>query len=977
MWSFLSRDPTRAFPFEIGEKVEGLEDKSIWTLHQGKRKANGEPVSVFMVDLKSHSESIVQLAKSAHKRLKTLRHPNFLLYVDGLETENVIYVVTEEVTPLGTFLKTNAPKESTISWGLYQVVKGLSFLHNDCKLKHNNVNLSCVFVTRAGEWKLGAVDYITPSEGEGSTNPDKGLRSLEKYNPPEMTDVRARKRPCPWAADMWGLGCLIWEVFNGTLPRTSSLKALGKIPKHLVPNYCELVGANPISRPNPAKFIESCQNSGGFMKNSFVDTNLFLEEIQIKDQTEKTKFLSGLSAAIDDFPEEFCRHRILPLLLQAFEFGNAGSAILTPLLKLGKLLDGDEYQKRIVPIVVKLFSSTDRNTRVKLLQQMDQFIEHLQPAVVNDQIFPHICHGFNDTVPVIRENTVKAMLLLASKLNDKNLNIELLKHFARLQAKDEQGGIRTNTTICLGKLAGYLNPTTRQKVLSSAFVRAMKDPFPPARTAGVLSMLATQSYYSLKDCALRVLPTLCTLTVDPDQGVRQNAFKAIKIFLGKLEKVSQDPELLEEMEADVNKAGSAAQNPSSWTGWAMTSLTSRLYRGGGTKPAAPGTGGPQQAKPDTAASKPAPAKDERPSSMTRVDGSRDRDSDSDYGNEGGKEGDADGWNDNDNWGNMEEEEETTTAQETKETSEWDSQGWGDDYDDDMDSLETPAPKSSKSTSYATSSISSSASTAKSKSSALKLGGTKKTQDVDFGDWGLDESSVDRKPIKTSSKLSKSQSGSERSTPKGSPKKTMRNEADLGGWDDDDDDAGGWGSMDAVADDDGGGGGGGWGDDEEWGAMDDLSVSSTKPAQKSKPTSKPPPGWGDNLDFAEDKSHTPASSYNWGQEQETTPDQDFFGATARSTTTTSKKSLQTTKKSSPIKQTASSDTSGWGAKDSGWDDDGWGSVDNEGGSNDSGLSKAELAKKKREERRLQREKELQEKRAARKAAGPTRLGAKKD
>ena len=80
----------------------------------------------------------------------------------------------------------------------YELQKGLSFLHNDCKLKHNNVNLSCVFVTRAGEWKLGAVDYITPSEGEGSTNPDKGLRSLEKYNPPEMTDVRARKRPCPW-----------------------------------------------------------------------------------------------------------------------------------------------------------------------------------------------------------------------------------------------------------------------------------------------------------------------------------------------------------------------------------------------------------------------------------------------------------------------------------------------------------------------------------------------------------------------------------------------------------------------------------------------------------------------------------------------------------------------------------------------------------------------------------------------------------
>jgi hypothetical protein len=38
--------------------------------------------------------------------------------------------------------------------------------------------------------------------------------------------------------------------------------------------------------------------------------------------------------------------------------------------KLGKLLDETEYQKKIIPVVVKLFSSTDRNTRMRLLQQV-------------------------------------------------------------------------------------------------------------------------------------------------------------------------------------------------------------------------------------------------------------------------------------------------------------------------------------------------------------------------------------------------------------------------------------------------------------------------------------------------------------------------------------------------------------------------------------------------------------------------------
>lgn len=53
--------------------------------------------------------------------------------------------------------------------------------------------------------------------------------------------------------------------------------------------------------------------------------------------------------------------------------------------------------------------------------------------------------------------TLQSMLLLAPKLNEANLNVELMKHFARLQAKDEQGPIRCNTTVCLGKIGSYLS----------------------------------------------------------------------------------------------------------------------------------------------------------------------------------------------------------------------------------------------------------------------------------------------------------------------------------------------------------------------------------------------------------------------------------------------------------------------------------------------------------------------------------------
>jgi SCY1-like protein 1 len=60
-----------------------------------------------------------------------------------------------------------------------------------------------------------------------------------------------------------------------------------------------------------------------------------------------------------------------------------------------------------------------------------------------------------------------------------------------------------------------------------------------------LALAVTQQYYLLSEIATKVLPSLCTLTIDPDKSVRENAFRTIKGFIGKLEKVSEDPSLKE------------------------------------------------------------------------------------------------------------------------------------------------------------------------------------------------------------------------------------------------------------------------------------------------------------------------------------------------------------------------------------------------------------------------------------------------
>ena len=124
----------------------------------------------------------------------------------------------------------------------------------------------------------------------------------------------------------------------------NSLRDVGKIPKNLLAHWAGLVSANPQKRPNPEDFIESCRDRNQFMSNPFVDCNLFLGELQIKDADIRTAFLERLGRNLDHFPRDYARFKILPILLNAYQFGDAGAATLGPIFKLGQLLEEAEYQ---------------------------------------------------------------------------------------------------------------------------------------------------------------------------------------------------------------------------------------------------------------------------------------------------------------------------------------------------------------------------------------------------------------------------------------------------------------------------------------------------------------------------------------------------------------------------------------------------------------------------------------------------------
>ncbi|CAG9537129.1 unnamed protein product [Cercopithifilaria johnstoni] len=547
--SFFSRDPKSVFPYELPASSFHTFD-GIFVGESFKKTEPSERATCFWATLSDCGPGSVLKAQA--RKLKTLRHPNVLAYLDSTEMNGTFYLITEACVPLKIYITktklTDKQRDFVVSWGLFQLMSCLKFLHQEAELSHENIRRS-VYVTESGDWKLG------------------GFENSASFS-----------NPC---SDLNSFALLTWEIFNGFNESVTKAEAPKKIPQQLHEHYKKMA-TNRAAKLDTGEFVSELRQAGGFFKNRYVDTLLFLDEFQLKDAHEKQVFFTELKNELDLFPDNIAKYRILPKLIHSYEYGDAGSHVLIPLFRLGRLLDEDEYQLRIVPCLCKLFSSPDRVTRVKLLERIDEFAPHLTPQIVNERIYGNVASGFTDTSPAVRESTVKAMVSLADKLNNQNLNTDLMRHLARLQGVDDEPGIRTNATICLGKISCYIDPTHRQQILISAFTRALKDPFPPARVAAILALSATQQYYSLISVANRIVPALSPVTCDREKQVRDQSFKALHGFIEKLEKASENPKLIPELEAQVKAGGKSGLLSSDkipqWASWALKSLSDKFYK---------------------------------------------------------------------------------------------------------------------------------------------------------------------------------------------------------------------------------------------------------------------------------------------------------------------------------------------------------------------------------------------------------------
>lgn len=486
----------------------------------------------------------------------------------------------------------------------------MKFINGDAACIHGNLQTGSVYTSESGEWKLAGFEVLSSVKDDepfiyryGSLLPDAG-----RYAAPEVGKggwgalarylnlVIYGKRvllmgfvydsQAIHVTDSWGFGKLIYEAFNGPISGTEVLAQPKKIPSEMSASYKRLITANPKTRLSVSDFLAQGVRSTSFFDTPLIHISEFIENISVKDAEEREAFIDELERTTDDYPEQFYKMKILPELLKSVEYGGGGPKVFDAVLRIGEKCSDEEWEASITPAVVRLFSLPDRATRVFLLDNLPRIIDHLSKPVVNNKIFPDMLTGFADSAPIVREQSVKAVLVVIGKLSDRNINGDLLKALAKTQ-NDPEPGIRTNTTICLGKIARNLGENTRQKVLVAAFTRSLRDPFIHARKASLLALAATNDIFNEADCASKVVPAISPSLVDKEKIVREEAFKCLEVYLSRIKSLTAnypDTVLPDPSTQAGSSSGTSTPTASTaavsaaadWTGWAISSFTKKI-----------------------------------------------------------------------------------------------------------------------------------------------------------------------------------------------------------------------------------------------------------------------------------------------------------------------------------------------------------------------------------------------------------------
>ncbi|XP_046478154.1 serine/threonine-protein kinase fused isoform X1 [Neodiprion pinetum] len=220
----------------LGQVGEG----SFGQVYKAKKRADGEVVAFKVIRKRGRSLKELKSLRQECEIQRHLHHPNIIQMLDSFETENEIVVITEYADKelyeiLGKAGRLSEERAQVIACDL---VSALYYLHSN-RVLHRDLKPQNVLLEANGVAKL--CDFGFARSMSTGTHVLTSIKGTPLYMAPELIEE------CPYDhnADLWSLGCIVYELVVGTPPfQTTSILHLVRLIRFEAVKWPDYISEN-------------------------------------------------------------------------------------------------------------------------------------------------------------------------------------------------------------------------------------------------------------------------------------------------------------------------------------------------------------------------------------------------------------------------------------------------------------------------------------------------------------------------------------------------------------------------------------------------------------------------------------------------------------------------------------------------------------------------------------------------------------
>ncbi|XP_008257386.1 serine/threonine-protein kinase 36 isoform X1 [Oryctolagus cuniculus] len=193
--------------------LEMIGEGSFGRVYKGRKKYSAQVVALKFIPKLGRSEKELKNLQREMEIMRGLRHPNIVHMLDSFETDKEVVVVTDYAEgELFQILEDDGKlPEDQVQAIAAQLVSALYYLHSH-RILHRDMKPQNILLAKGGGIKL--CDFGFARAMSTNTMVLTSIKGTPLYMSPELVE----ERPYDHTADLWSVGCILYELAVGTPP---------------------------------------------------------------------------------------------------------------------------------------------------------------------------------------------------------------------------------------------------------------------------------------------------------------------------------------------------------------------------------------------------------------------------------------------------------------------------------------------------------------------------------------------------------------------------------------------------------------------------------------------------------------------------------------------------------------------------------------------------------------------------------------